>query len=758
MENNYTKAILKYLSDNSAQKLKPRQLARKLGISADDYGTFRDAVKQLRDNGRIVLGSKNAITLPQMGLELVGYFRQNPRGFGFVIPEQPTAHGDLYIPAEDVGGAMTGDKVLAKVRKNRKRDGKNLYAGKIVQILERAKNQFVGELKRTDETFFVLPEGRKFSQPILIRDIGEAGPKVGTKVVVEIVDYSDGQSLPAGVIVEALGKPGKLAVETRGIIKAHDLLEEFPEDAMQVARNQVANFDPDNLDHQREDVTGLRIATIDPATARDFDDAISLTRHTDGSIELGVHIADVAHFVVEGSALDDHAKLRSTSVYFPRKVLPMLPEILSNGVCSLQEGQKRLAKSVFLTYDAQGNVVRTRLAETIIQSLKRLTYEQAQEICDGKQTDDAPEVIDLVKQMENLARKIEARRIENGMLNLDLPEVELVLDEDGRVIDAQKADDSYTHKIIEMFMVEANEAVARQLTQAGQNFLRRVHSQPDELTSKDLSAFIRACGLKAPASMSNKEIQKLLASVKDKPESYAVNLAVLKTFQQAVYSPDTVGHFALASEDYAHFTSPIRRYPDLMVHRLVAKLCRGQLDGTAVCDIASLTLRGEQCTEAERKASAAEDELKELLVLQLLETKVGEVFKGVITGVTNFGIFVQSPKYLREGLIRMEDLGDDWWEVETKLGRIRGEHTGKTYRLGDEIEVQIVDVDTIRRQLSLIPTEEEMVKPRRRRSRKKSTRQYKSSNKNARQSGSRKGSSNGSRKSTSKKSRSKKRR
>ena len=705
MQNNYADAILKYLSENNAQKLKPRQLARQLGVEDAEYNTFRDAVKQLRDNGRVVMGAKNAITLPLLGNELVGYFRQNPRGFGFIVPESPNAHGDLYVSADAVAGAMTGDKVRAKVYRRSKSRGQNMYAGEIVQILQRAKNQFVGELKHTGDAFFVLPEGRKFSQPILIKDIGEAGPKPGTKVVVEIVKYSDGQNLPSGVIVETLGKPGKLEVETRGIIRSYDLLDEFPEDALDFARKQVQNFDPDNLDHAREDVTALRIATIDPATARDYDDAISLTKNADGTFELGVHIADVAHFVVEGSPLDEHAKLRSTSVYFPRKVLPMLPEILSNGVCSLQEGEKRLTKSAFITYDAAGNVVKTRLAETVIRSMKRLTYEQAQEICDGTAAQAEPEVTELVKDMESLARRIEARRIAQGMLSLDLPEIELVHDEDGRVIDAEKADDSYTHKIIEMFMVEANEAVAHQLAAAHQNFIRRIHPAPDEMSGKDLSAFIKACGLKVAANMSRKELQELIASVKDKPESYAVNLAILKTFQSAEYSPEKIGHYALASEDYAHFTSPIRRYPDLMVHRLVAKLCRGELHGKPICDQASLVIRGEECTTAERKAAAAEDELKEILVLQLLEQKVGEKFAGVVTGVTNFGVFVQWPKYLREGLIRMEDLGDDWWEVNPKLGKVTGEHTGTTYRLGDTIEVQITAVDSARRQLSLMPVE-----------------------------------------------------
>jgi ribonuclease R len=331
-------------------------------------------------------------------------------------------------------------------------------------------------------------------------------------------------------------------------------------------------------------------------------------------------------------------------------------------------------------------------------------------MCDGKTGGFDPEVVELVKDMETLARKIEARRRKAGMIHLDLPAVELVLDDDGKVVDAVPEDTSYSHTIIEMFMVEANEAVARTLRSAGRGFLRRIHPDPDELSGKDLSAFVKACGKKLPETMTPKDIQALLAGVKGKPESYAVNLAVLKTFQQAEYSPMEIGHFALASDCYCHFTSPIRRYPDLTVHRLMAEYCRGQLDDKPKEDIPELLEQGRNCTAAERRSEAAESELRQVLILQFLATKQGEVFDGIITGVTNFGIFVQWPKYLVEGLIRMEDLGDDWWQVEAKTGTVRGEATGKTFRLGDALRVQVLGVDVARRQLNLLPVKGEKKK------------------------------------------------
>lgn len=703
MPERYQQAIIKYLAGRDEGPLKPRQIARQMGVAEQEYGAFREAIKQLRDEGRIVLGAKNAIMLPEMGNKVTGYYRHNRKGFGFIIPESPNAHGDLFVPKGNNNGAMTGDRVVATVRRKGKRDGKVIYDGQIVEVLDRAENRFVGTLEKAEGVHFVIPEGRKFTQPILLRDVGSAGPGLGTKVVVEITEYGQGNELPAGVIVETLGPGGQIEVETRAVIRAHGLREEFPEEVLQQARDEVANYDPAALDHDREDLSDLTIITIDPDDARDYDDAISLERDDEGNWLLGVHIADVAHFVRPGTPLDDEAYWRATSTYFPRRVLPMLPEVLSNGVCSLQQGQPRLAKSCYIRYDPEGHVLETRLAESVITSAKRLTYLEAQAICDGKTGDHDGQVVNLVQNMKHLAGKIEARREEAGMLHLDLPEVELILDDKGKVVDAAPEDDSYTHTIIEMFMVEANEAVARALHRRGRHFLRRIHPDPEAEDRRDLTAFVKACGQNLPAGMSRKDLQALLDSVKGRPESYAVNLAVLKTFQQAEYSPMQVGHFALASDCYCHFTSPIRRYPDLTVHRLVSLLCRGELDSEPLEAMDEMVELGAHCSTASRRAEAAENELREVLVLQLMKSRQGEAFSGIITGVANFGIFVQWPKFLVEGLIRLEDLGDDWWEVTPKLGRVRGEHTGRTYRLGDEIEVQVTGVDVARRQLNLLP-------------------------------------------------------
>ena len=715
MPERYVAAILKYMLDREYQPLKQRQLARWMGVDEEAYGTFRASVKRLRDAGQIVMGSGDSLTLPEMPGRLTGIFRLNPKGFGFVSPESPNSNGDLFIPPDAVEGAMDGDLVIAEARKQGKRDGQTLYRGKIVKIVKRSENRVVGELKQSDGKWFVLPDGKQLTRPIIIRDVGAAGARPDTKVVVEITKYPEPGQLPVGVIVEEIGPAGPLSVETRGIILAYGLAEEFPEAAVAEARAAVASFDPEDAAN-REDLTSLTIITIDPDTARDYDDAISIQTNSDGTWTTGIHIADVSHFVPEGGDLDDSARSRATSVYFPRKVLPMLPEVLSNGVCSLQEGEKRFCKSAFITYDENAKVVKTRVAETVICSTKRLTYTQAQDICDGKKDGYAPQVVELVGNMLILARKIQARREVDGMLRLDLHDVELILDDQDCVIDVQPEDDAYTHTIIEMLMVEANEAVARLFDSLDRPVIRRVHPSPDKQGAQKFKTFVRAAGHKVPSNLTVKDMQDLLASVRGKPESKAVNLALLKTMQRAEYSPMQIGHFALASDAYCHFTSPIRRYPDLTVHRMVAEHCRGNLKKRPPEDMSALVVLAEACTSASERADAAEKELTQLLVLQLLSKHLGEIHDGVVDGITNFGLFVELPKYGIDGLIRLEDLGDDWWEVSPKTGKVHGERSGRVFRIGDALKVKIIAVDVAARQLNLVPEKTDAPRKKKRKS------------------------------------------
>jgi ribonuclease R len=472
------------------------------------------------------------------------------------------------------------------------------------------------------------------------------------------------------------------------------------------------------------------ICTIDPDDAKDYDDAISLRALDNGNVQLGVHIADVSYFVPEESPLDVEAQQRGNSCYFPGHVIPMLPEILSNGVCSLQEAVPRLCKSAFITYDEDARPVAHKFANTIIKSRKRLRYREAQALLDRageiphpdgnkRRTDYEPEVLELLDQMHTLAKRLQKRRQRDGQIVLDLPEVDLVLDEEGKVIDAVPEDQSFTHTLIEMFMVEANEATARLLDAQGLPFLRRVHPEPEVEGAERLRKFLTVAGLKLPKNMDRKALQSLLASVKGRPESFAINLAVLKSLTRAEYSPAKEGHYALASENYCHFTSPIRRYADLTIHRLLdaylhardrvsgegKKRRKAQVDPDSVPSYDDLVQIGKHISFTERRADDAERELRQVKVLELLQKHIGDEFLGVVTGITNFGIFVQLQTYLNEGLIRYENLLDDWWDVDAKAGFIRGQRTGKRIGIGDVVKVVIVRIDLARRELDLAVTE-----------------------------------------------------
>lgn len=702
--------IVQHLAKRQYQPRKAKGLAREMGVADEEYGDFREAVKALMSTGRIVMGSASALTLPEPAHRVVGQFRYNPRGFGFVIPDTPNSHGDLFVPPGRSGGAVTGDTVAARVSKRGKRDGRMMYEGRIVEIIERGQSRFVGELCRELKRWFVRPDGNTLHVPIFVGDPGAKGARAGDQVVVEIVRYPEDDRDARGVIVKVLGKRGDPGIDTQSIVHQYQLPQEFPKAVVAEAARVVAKYDSEAAAVDREDLRDLTVITIDPDTARDFDDAISITEPSKGRLELGVHIADVSHFVRLGNATDKEARERANSVYFPRLVIPMLPEVLSNGVCSLQEKEARFTKSAFITYNARGQRVSTRFANSVIRSAKRLTYGQATRILEGKGGRFSKKTIALVRQMESLARSIQTRRLAAGSLVLDLPVVEILFDDDGRVTGVEPTDSAFSHTIIEMFMVEANEVVAELFAELGVPALRRVHPPPDETSTQPLNRFFRALNLKPIKSMDRKILQALLDRVKGRPESFAVNLAILRSLERAVYDPAPVGHFALASEDYTHFTSPIRRYPDLTIHRLLDLYIRGELKKRGprmgVPSLAECQELGIHCSKNERRAEAAERELKLIHVLRLLERRVGDEFDGIITGVANFGVFVQVPEYLVEGLLRFSDLPDDWWKVDSEAGCVIGERTGREFKIGDSVRVRIAGTNLADRKLDLALTGE----------------------------------------------------
>ncbi|MGD0552992.1 MAG: ribonuclease R [Sedimentisphaerales bacterium] len=700
----YKKKIIKLLKHADYKPVKVSELARALGIEQADYPEFKRAFDELHHAGHVVLGDGSVVGLAGLAGRIIGTFRANPRGFGFVTPLESAAHVDLFIPPGETMEAMTGDVVAAKVVEKSTRGEQIRYSGRIIEIVQRGRNRFVGTLMRKPEGWLVQPDGSGATDPITVDDVTAKNAKEKDKVVIEILSYPTERRLARGVIVEVLGKAGRYESEIASIAHQFQLPGEFNDSCIFQAHKAATEYKPENI-RDRDDITNKIIVTIDPPDAKDFDDAISLERDANGNWLLGVHIADVTFFVPPGTPLDKEAKERGNSIYLPGRVIPMLPEMLSNGVCSLQPDQLRLVKSAYIAYDNDGNVVNRDYRNSIIRSTQRLTYQQVDRFLKGHTKDIKPEVMPLLNDMNTLARLIEKRRDRQGMLHLDLPETELVFDEAGRVIDGQPADNSYPHTIIEMFMVEANEAVATVLDRNNIPVMRRVHPDPDAFTMRNLAELVRSLGLSLPRLPDRASLQQLLNSVKGTDSSLAINLVVLRSMEKAQYSPLHIGHYALASELYGHFTSPIRRYADLLVHRALDCYLRGDLEAGHdwMPDNQQLADIGRHITFTEERADDAERELKAVLILQMLADKVGQELDCVVTGLTNFGIFVQSRKLGIEGLVQLADLGPDQWQYNPKHGSIVGRHSGRIVCLGQPMKVRIVSVNVAARQLNVTP-------------------------------------------------------
>ncbi len=704
---NYDQQILKFMARRDYSPVKLSEMVTSLGVADRDIADFKNSFEALRQNGRVISGARGIVSLPSMPKRVTGTFRENVKGFGFIRPDEPNADGDLFVSPDDKASAMTGDTVVARAIKKGIRYGQMRYNGEIVEILERGQKSVIGTLRKPAAEWIVVPDGKDTIAPVAVDDVTAKGAKVNDKVKVDIISYPDRNKPARGVITEVFGKAGQYEAEIESIIAQYDLPGQFVEECFAQARNAADTFSHAS-DTSRDDITGDVIITIDPDDAKDFDDAISLRKNPDGNWVLGVHIADVSTFIEMDSPLDKEAKIRGNSTYLPGRVIPMLPEILSNGICSLQPDQDRFAKSVYITYDETGHVLGREFANSLIRSSARLSYKQADDILHGKAADFPGDVVALLKDMETLARVIEKRRIKNGMLHLDLPETELIYDENGQVVDAEPADDCYPHTIIEMFMVEANEAVAALIDRFNVPFIRRIHPEPDSIKTKNLGRFAKLCGLKVPRNLDRAAIQDLLASAKGTSSSYAINMHILRSLQRAEYAPLHIGHFALASKYYCHFTSPIRRYADLMIHRLLQCYLEGRLNMIGLEEIlpeTELVEIGNQITLAEERSTNAERELKTVLILQMLSKRIGSTLECVVSGLTNFGVFVQCRKFGVEGMIELANLGLDTWKYDQHRQAIIGAHSGKSVHLGQDMPVKIVTVNVPGRQLDVVPVE-----------------------------------------------------
>ncbi len=699
----WRQSILAYVARHPDHPLKPRALARELRIPSSDYTTFRSLVRDLLENGTLVLGPGRTLCAPDQTGQIVGTFHTQARYVGRIErPGQPA----LFVPRRRTADAMDGDTVVARLLKPR---GRHLgLRAEVVRIVARAPRRWVGTLERAGLAWIVRPHGRHPLPAVRITVPTACGSQPGDLVVVEPAEGSVGGRQVEGAIIERLGDPDDARARVRGVLRRFGIPDRFPPHVERAARGAAERYDASRNDG-REDLRDLLTITIDPPDARDFDDAISVEALADGKFLLGVHIADVAHFVTPGGPVDQEARRRGTSIYFPSLVVPMIPEVLSNRVCSLQPGEPRLTKSAFLTYDRQGHVIDTRLANSVINSGASLTYQQVTRALQGRAADLEPEVLSLLTNARTLAQHIQRRRIDNGMVVLTLPELDVRLDDGGRVADAGPAETSFSNTMIEMFMVEANEAVSRRLTRAGLCHLRRVHPPPEPVVPENLAQLRPLVGRKTPTSLTRASIRGLLDAVRGKPAEAAVNYVLLRSLAPACYSPEEAGHFALASEDYCHFTSPIRRYPDLTVHRLLDLLLTSDMPPkgkrrpkTVLSDIDWAEL-GRETSAAERRAQTIEREAKTELLMLLMKSKIGETFAGVVTGVASYGVFIQIMPYLAEGLLRVEDLGADDWQFDRKNWVLIGRPSQRVVHVGQPLRVRVVGADPARQRLDLVP-------------------------------------------------------
>jgi ribonuclease R len=693
--------IVAALGAKNYQPLKPKALARKLHVSNAGYHEFRNAIRGLVEQGRAEVGKNHTIRPMQPHGTVIGIYRRTATGSGFVRPHpiEGKAGPEIYIRAEDARDASTGDEVLVKITRKPSRPGLG-PAGEILRVLERATRQFVGTYHERDGQALVRVDGTVFSHSIDVGDPGAKGARPGDKVVLEMIRFPGPEERGEGVVTEVLGPRGKPGVDTLSVIRAFSLPDQFPADVLEEARDAAAAFHEDDLE-EREDFTAQLTITIDPIDARDFDDAVSLTQDSKSKHwQLGVHIADVSHFAPPGSALDREARKRGTSVYLPLRVLPMFPEVIANGLASLQQGRVRYVKSALLDFTPSGVLTEARFANAAIRTRRRLHYEQVSAILADPRGAEAarvgPDVCALLLRMRDLAMILRKRRLRRGAIELNMPETELEFDAAGRVTGAHFVKHDISHQIIEEFMLSANEAVADRLSRLGVPFLRRIHSPPEPTKLEAFAAFARSLGYKIERHVDRFTLQRILEKSADRPDAYAVHYALLRSLKQATYSPEEEEHYALASQDYCHFTSPIRRYPDLTVHRLLGQWLR---TGRAGSDETELAALGEHCSKTERRADTAERELIKVKLLDYLSQRIGLEMEAVITGVADYGFFAQAENLPVEGLTHISTLADDYYVYDEQTHSLQGRRTRKRYRLGDKVSVQVVRVDLQRGQL-----------------------------------------------------------
>ena len=707
--------ILALLVSPNYRPLDKRELAKALGRKSGVRMGLNQALRELERSGEIARIRKNRYVLPAEADLVTGTLSIHQAGYGFLITEKP-GEADIFVAAENTGTAMHGDRVVARITRDPAyARTKGRREGRVIRILERAHDTIVGTLQHSRNFYYVVPDDPRIVHDVYVQVPPRAAlPKVptrGDKVVVRLEAWESRHVNPEGDIIELLGPASAPGVDMLSIIRKYHLPTDFPRDVLDEVNRISETVDARKLDG-REDLRKKFIITIDPDDARDFDDAIQIEKIDNGGWQLGVHIADVAAYVEPGSALNREARRRGNSVYLPDRVIPMLPERLSNGVCSLNPGVDRLTHSVFINFDKNGVAKRARFAKSVIRSAQRLTYKQAYAILKSSARDQLSEQLHLAWRLASLLRR---KRFEHGSLDLDFPEVKVRLDQTGKPVRLERIDNDESHQLIEECMLAANEAVARELKMRAMPTIYRVHENPDPEKLAEYREFVLSFNYKVGDLAHRAELQRLLASIRGKPEEQALKIGLLKSLKRARYAPQPLGHYGLAKPNYLHFTSPIRRYADLVVHRALTARSGKHQSQTDMGQIASIA---EHISTTERIAADAEIEAVRMKKLEFFQRQLDQrnpqVFRAAIVDVRNYGLVVELPDALVTGLVHVSSLANDFYSFEPTQRRLIGRRSRKRFSVGDEVRVFVVRVDAFKRQVDFAIASETPMKTDRR--------------------------------------------
>lgn len=701
------KMVYQFICDEFYVPMKMKEMAAILLVKKDDRQDLKEILDALEAEGKIHRTQKGNYIKGQAN-RLAGIYQAHARGFGFVSIEG--SDDDVFIPEEESNGALQGDEVEIQITRGAgKREGLR-QEGKVIRIIKRGTSQIVGYYQKNKTFGFVLPDNQKFLQDVFVPEEKSKGAVTGHKVVVRLTSYGGDGKKPEGEVVEILGHVNDPGTDVLSIAMSYELPIEFPEKVRNQAE-RVAKPVSDADRAGRRDLRDVSMVTIDGEDAKDLDDAVSLNV-CDGYYYLGVHIADVTNYVQENSALDREAKKRGTSVYLADRVIPMLPHTLSNGICSLNEGEDRLALSCLMKINEKGEIVDHEIVESVIRVDRRMTYTAVKRILedgDEEQCRIYRDFVPMFQQMQTLSALLRAKRHRRGAVDFDFPETKVVLDETGCPVALKAYERNTATKLIEDFMLAANETVAEDFFWREIPFVYRIHEAPDEEKIRKLAVFLHNFGYTMHVGTNEihpKEIQKLLARVEGKPEEPMIARLALRSMKQAKYTPENEGHFGLATAYYTHFTSPIRRYPDLQIHRIIKETLRGRMNEERICHYQSILEEvTKHASETERRAEEAERETVKLKKVQYMKDKIGEEYEGVISGITKWGMYVELPNTV-EGLVHVVNMRDDHYEYDESRYEMTGVHTGRTYKLGQPLWIRVIGADRLQRTIDFEIAEE----------------------------------------------------